>query len=367
MSKIKKIVVVLFCLILAIIPCFSVSAETGSVFTMACSQPPVTENSAYVELLLKDKYGSYNVMTISLNASHDSIYDCSFMVECTANQIDITAFIPSANVAGILNYGFIYSNGSNYGFSSVLFLDDSESTASASFSFYYTSNSYYTSIEGIRVYGANFVGGFPNSITPFTVLYSGSSTTYNQMLEVMQSLGVIASGNTQILNKLQEIYNSISNTIIQNQNENTDKITQNEDKNTQQIIDNQNQLQENEKNEAGTTGGGGVDDIGNVIPNDSQGFINSLGNLVGAMSYNGTSCNWEMPSVSLPAIAGVMPQIKLWDKLEIPFEYWIQQIPSGIMLLIQSILTIALIVYCFKELYSIISYVLTLRGGGANE
>lgn len=127
------------------------------------------------------------------------------------------------------------------------------------------------------------------------------------------------------------------------------------------------QVLDEEEDRANKGGNDSVNELGSVIPNDSGGFIDSLSNFVGAMAYDGTECNWEFPALYLPAIQGVMPKINLTDELEIPFEYWISKIPSGILTLVRSLLTIALIVFCFKELYNIISYVLTLRGGASNE
>lgn len=155
--------------------------------------------------------------------------------------------------------------------------------------------------------------------------------------------------------------------IIVNQDKNADKITQNNDKNTDKIIDNQNQLQENEKNEAESSGQGSVDDISGAIEDKSAGFISSITSLVSSMSYEGTACAWSFPALKLPAIEGVMPEYQLTEEKPIDFEFWVNKIPADILLLVRSLLTIALIGYCFKELYSTISYVLTLKGGGNNE
>ena len=130
-----------------------------------------------------------------------------------------------------------------------------------------------------------------------------------------------------------------------------------------EILTAEQSAQRDEKNEASQTGDDGVNELGSVIPNDSQGFIDSIGNLVSSMSYNGTDVGWKFPALKLPAIDGVMPEIKLTEEKEIPFEEWINKIPNGILTLVRSLLTVALIIYCFKELYSIISYVLTLKGG----
>ena len=154
----------------------------------------------------------------------------------------------------------------------------------------------------------------------------------------------------------EETADSTNKDIIGSINNNTDKI-----------IDNQNQLQENEKNEAETQGQGSVDSVAGAIEDKSAGFVSAIGSLVNSMSYNGTACAWSFPALKLPAIEGVMPEYQLTQEQPIDFEFWVNKIPSDILLLVRSVLTIALIVYCFKELYSTISYVLTLKGGGNSE
>lgn len=156
---------------------------------------------------------------------------------------------------------------------------------------------------------------------------------------------------------------STDNTIIDNQNENTDKEIQADKENTQDIIDNQNQLAEQEKNEIQQSGNEGSKGAENV-PNESDGFINAISNLVRALSYNGTDCKWTLPQVKIPQIANIVPEISLIEEQDIDFGEWVQKMPSNILKLIQAVCTCALIVYCFKELYGTISYVLTLKGGG---
>lgn len=121
--------------------------------------------------------------------------------------------------------------------------------------------------------------------------------------------------------------------------------------------------QDREKEEANKDGNTSVNGLQSALPNYSSGFIDSITSFVQNFSYTGTECSWVLPSIKLPSIDGVMDEVTLTDSMEIPFNYWIEQIPTPIMTLIQSLLTIALIVYCFKELYSVVSYVLTLRGG----
>jgi len=124
---------------------------------------------------------------------------------------------------------------------------------------------------------------------------------------------------------------------------------------------------EQEKQEATTQGNQSTSDATTAITDNSQGFIDSLGGLASSMSYSGTDCVWTFPAITLPAIPGVMDSMQLTTEKPIDFSYWVNQIPANLLLLIQSLLTVALIIYCFKEVYGTISYVLTLRGGGNNE
>lgn len=162
-----------------------------------------------------------------------------------------------------------------------------------------------------------------------------------------------------------DIRNS-TNDIMNNDNNNTNRITQNQDKNAQSIIDNQNSLAQQEKNETQQSGNNAVEGTEN-IPDKSQGFISALGGLVTSLSYNGTECVWKFPKITIPSIPNVMSETVLTDEKDIDFSVWVDRIPSNIISLVRNIFTIAIIVFCFKELYDTISYVLTLKGGNADE
>lgn len=122
------------------------------------------------------------------------------------------------------------------------------------------------------------------------------------------------------------------------------------------------QSEERQKNQAQVQGNDSISQGTNSIDDRGGGFSDSLGGLVSSMSYNGTECAWEFPTIKLPSVPGVMDEVVLIQKQPIDFAKWVNAIPSGILLVVQSLLTIGLIVYCFKELYDTISYVLTLRG-----
>lgn len=125
-----------------------------------------------------------------------------------------------------------------------------------------------------------------------------------------------------------------------------------------QIID----QPQNEKDEALNEGADLADQLTGALPNESQGFMNAIQSLANAMSYDGTDAKLMFPAISLPEIPGVMKGYKLSDEMEVDFGFWVQKMPAAVMTLVQNILTIALIVFCFKELYGLISYAMTLKG-----
>ncbi len=128
------------------------------------------------------------------------------------------------------------------------------------------------------------------------------------------------------------------------------------------------EVQENEKEESNSQGNASVDALESVIPDKSEGFINGMSSLISAMSYNGTEAKWMFPELYIPEIPGVINKTQLTDsEMEIDFGYWVQQMPSDVLELIRIVLTIALVIYCFKELYGTISYVLTLKKDGGTE
>lgn len=124
---------------------------------------------------------------------------------------------------------------------------------------------------------------------------------------------------------------------------------------------------DSEKQEASDAGDSAAGDLMEMIPNESQGFMDAIQSLVSSMSYSGTDAKLPVPAITIPAIPGVMDAIQLTDELSVDFGYWVQQLPGGVLKLVQILCTIALIVYCFKELYGMIAYAMTLKGGGSSE
>ena len=126
------------------------------------------------------------------------------------------------------------------------------------------------------------------------------------------------------------------------------------------------QQPEQEKQEASSGGQDAADQLAGAIPDQSQGFMDAIQDLVSSMSYDGTEAKMTFPSITLPAIPGVMPSYKLSEPYDVDFGVWIQRMPEKLMRLVQVLGTLALVVYSFKELYGMISYAMTLKGGGSD-
>ena len=196
-----------------------------------------------------------------------------------------------------------------------------------------------------------------NSVTSVPVDISG---------DISNSTNDIMNNDNNNTNKIIDGQYAAAQQQMQNENSNTDKQIQEDKKNAQSIIDNQNSLAQQEKNETQQSGNNAVDGAEN-IPDKSQGFISALGGLVTSLSYNGTECAWKLPKITIPAIPNVIGETVLSEEKDINFAYWVEKIPSNILTLVRNLFTIAIVVYCFKELYDTISYVLTLKGGNAND
>lgn len=134
-----------------------------------------------------------------------------------------------------------------------------------------------------------------------------------------------------------------------------------------QILEKLDQMQENEKQEANSQGQSGIDDISGAIPDYTEDLKTAFSSLAGSLQYTGTEAKLEIPEVTVPGLEGLYDGFSLMEPQTLDFQVYIDLMPSGLMLLVQSLLTVALILFCIKELYGMICYILTLRGGGSDE
>lgn len=358
MSKAKKIVLVFLSIltISTLVLAVPVSATTGTVYSIAYQQPQASNYDGYIEVLMVDPktldqtvYTYYwNILGYSYS-SNDNVVLPKMNLNITATSISFNYFfnpgVSTDKYYFSLAYGFARSSDSAY----FQYYKGSAESNSISGSYWVPE---WLRIRGVKVYGNGRLQSKPSDDLNFgswSVLYGGDNAIYNEI----HSIKNILAGQ--------------SVAITDNADKNASETQTNDNKNTQAIIDNQNDLAEKEKNETQNQGEGSVNDVLGAIEDKSSGFVSSIQNLVSAMSYNGTSCAWKVPPIKLPAIAGIMDEVKLTDEMPIDFEYWVNKIPANILLLVRSLLTIGLIGYCFKELYNTISYVLTLKGGGNDE
>lgn len=175
--------------------------------------------------------------------------------------------------------------------------------------------------------------------------------------------------NNQNVNTDKIISNAEKNAsdIQANADKNASQIQQNQDENTQSIIDNQNQLQENEKAEAQGSGNSAADNVSSAVPDQSAGFISALQTFVKGMSTTDTECTLKVPAIVVPEIPGLFSRTVLIEEQDLSFSQAIKLIPNAILQIVRALTTIGLIVYCFKQLYDTIEYILTMRRGSSNE
>lgn len=300
---------------------------------MPISQPNVSDDFAYVEVVQQLADGNYEAFVYLISRDNLSAYDCSFGIFRT-NDNNKDGIIFHNNTDNLMN---IYCVGQSGMIWNIGWVIDGDLV-----------DIFSGHIVSVRTYG-NIRPQEPQYYDLISsVFVYGSDNVSNQLLNEIRILLENNSGSAgSIVGSIQ----SSTGEIIKNDSANTDKI-----------IDNQNNLYDKEKDEITQSGNTSSESV-EEIPNQSEGFLKSLSNLTSAMSYNGTVCKWQMPNVYIPSISNIVPRIDLIFEQDIDFGYWVEKIPSNILQLIRAICTLALIVYCFKELYNTISYVLTLKGG----
>ena len=115
----------------------------------------------------------------------------------------------------------------------------------------------------------------------------------------------------------------------------------------QDIMDQQQSAAESQGQES-------VDQIIEIIPNESQGFIDALGSLVNALSYNGTDAILTVPAIKIPAVGNLFPETVLCAEQKINFGDYFAKIPENLLMLVRALFDAALVGYCLKELISLI-------------
>lgn len=316
------------------IPVSATSVDLG-VFTMPISQPPVGQNYGYIEVLSQGHTPYVFLYTMNTAVGSDPL----LLVDAKYNYIKLRA---SANEgsSGIWVYR-VDGNGDCKYFGNGL---DSWITLS-----------FPNGIAGVHIYGnTSFIQDTSFDTQPqWSIAYGVDGESYSLLNKIYTAL--ITQSNADIIANADKNANNIQS----NADKNASQIQQNQDENTDKQIQSDKDLYNQEHQEIEDSGNQATDAADN-IPDKSEGFISSLTNFVSAMSTTDTSCSITFPAITTPAIAGI-PSYTLSAEQEVDFSEAISLLPTSIMTLVQSLLTIALIIFAFKELYDTISEALTRR------
>lgn len=341
MSKAKKITIIFsFVVLFVFITAFTALGADYN-YNMTFAKPQINAGSCYLEVVFSTNNRPF-VIYVSSNFQNSLSYFAyvknNYLYISPSNGAVINN---SGGSQTVINYEAVYINSSGY-----------------VYQFGYDDGNFQNRL---------YLGNLGNIVTVNGYNCDVSALNRNGSLTFIYGTDVLA------INKLNDIYNALqsqsgmANNITANADKNASNIQSNNDKNTQSIIDNQNQLAEQEKTETQNSGNDSVSDVSGSVPDKSAGMLSALQSLSNAVSYTGTSAKWTFPQMYIPAISGVTDRINLNTAMEIDFTYWVNQIPQDIRTVISAIATIGLVIFAFKELYCLISYVLTLKGGGNNE
>ena len=116
-----------------------------------------------------------------------------------------------------------------------------------------------------------------------------------------------------------------------------------------------------EKEESKQEGNKFVDQVLDKLPDPSQGVLSALGELTSAVGYTGTEAVIPFPAIVVPGIDGLFEDIVIYDGSDFDLGSCVSYVPENILTVIQSLFTIAIVLYCVYELKGIISFIFTLK------
>lgn len=373
-KKVSIFLVLMCCFFCALVPLKANAAVQQ--FEVSYAEPATSDTQGYINVLFKTNSGSYMVWTYFWYCAAEKngvVSPCYACIDLTSNSFTFSVGGVGSATSAYYNLNLFNSAGQ---------IGNVKASGTSAYTVTWSDKT----IVGYKISGN--VGELNQSVTrnEFTVLYSDDATAI-LLQDIFSVLNETGSIHADIYNVVYDIYNSVDSleskldsvvTYLKSVDSKLGSISTQlssiytraglileEQKETnswlEKIFDYLNESQEQQKQEAQTQGGNSVSQGNSAIEDKGGDFASSLGGLTNSMSYTGTQCAWEFPEVKLPAISGVMDEVVLIRSQPIDFSVWVNAIPSGILLVVQSVCTIGLIVYCFKELYSTIAYVLTLR------
>lgn len=330
MKKVKKILIVIPIIAILICSiCLPVSAYTA--INMPISQPNVTDSFYYIEVVTQYDTGQNVGYVLLIN--DNSSYGVNLHIS-SEESFTITSF-GSSSLITICETGAIYNKGS--------------------FTTGGTWISTFNKVVSITCYGnINATGIEKYNSQRFSFVYGSNSVSNGYLAAILAALN--GQNNNDVINN----QNQNAADIQQNADQNAADIQQNDDENTQAIIDNQNQLAEQEKQEVTDSGNDSVDGAMDVMPNYDLGDV--FDGFINVMHYEGLDCKLDIPEIYIPSISNIFPKTVIYAGGEINFKDYFDMIPEKIILVVRAVLTVALIIFAFKELWTTIGQVLSGEG-----
>lgn len=165
----------------------------------------------------------------------------------------------------------------------------------------------------------------------------------------MTALEYESQQNQKLLNTMNEVQNALVE-----QGEKIDQLPG-------QIGDEMQNVMDNEKEQSKGEGNKFVDQIIGAMPDPSKGVIDALGKLTSAVGYTGTEAIIEIPKIVLPGIDGLFDEFVIYEGTNFDLGACISYLPGKLVTVVQSLFTIAIVLYCVYEFKGIISFIFTLR------
>lgn len=353
----KKTLILLSVLLIFSVFALPVSADAynngGTWFiNMPISQPNCTDEFAYIEVFTHSTEQGFGVDTYLIHAVKDlsaTIQTSNPTLVTTVNGRELTFTTGASSyyvdIFCINSVGTLWNIGTTQGNGTISTLYSAPAN-----------------IACVKYYGfaVNDASTVVNNITNISAVYGNDINSIQYLYEIL--LAIQSQSNSDVvgaINSASQNEQNNANAIQSNADKNASDIQQNQNDNTDKQIQADKDLYDKEHSEIESSGDSAVDGADN-IPDKSEGFISSLTNFVSAMSTTDTSCSITFPAITTPAIAGI-PSYTLSEEQDVDFSEAIALLPTSIMTLVQSLLTIGLIIFAFKELYDTISEALTRR------
>ncbi len=170
----------------------------------------------------------------------------------------------------------------------------------------------------------------------------------------MTALEYESQQNQKLLNTINEVQNALVE-----QGEKIDQLPG-------QIGDEMQNVMDNEREQSKGEGNKFVDQITGAMPDPSKGVIDALGKLTSAVGYTGTEAIIEIPKIVLPGIDGLFDEFVIYEGTNFDLGACISYLPGKLVAVVQSLFTIAIVLYCVYEFKGIISFIFTLRSDNNN-